>query len=68
VYLGLEVGDVVIFEHGKDKYTNGPDGQPKAEPKKIEMGAGQVIRSTPVAVGGVLYVMTESHLFAIQKK
>jgi len=68
VYLGLEDGDVVIFEHGKDKYTNGPDGQPKAEPKKIEMGAGQVIRSTPVAVGGVLYVMTESHLFAIQKK
>jgi outer membrane protein assembly factor BamB len=68
VYLGVEDGDIVIFEHGMDKYVKGPDGQPKVEPKKVEMGAGQVIRSTPVASGGVLYVMSESHLFAIQKK
>lgn len=68
VYLALEDGDVAIFEHGKDKYTKGADGEPKSKPKLVEMGAGQVIRSTPVALGGVLYVMTESHLFAIQKK
>jgi hypothetical protein len=44
-----------IFTHGKK--------QP--EPKVIEMSAR--IRSTPVALGGVLYVMTENHLFALKK-
>jgi hypothetical protein len=29
---------------------------------------GQPVRSTPVAVNGVLYVMTESHLYAIANK
>jgi len=56
VFIATEDGDVWIFEHGKDK----------KEPKRIEMG--QPVRSTPVAVNGVLYVMTESHLYAIANK
>jgi outer membrane protein assembly factor BamB len=62
VYLGVSDGDVIIFEHGK-----GENGQPKMAPIRIEMSA-QVIRSTPIAANGILYVMSESHLFAIQKK
>jgi outer membrane protein assembly factor BamB len=56
VFIATEDGDVWIFKHGKDK----------AEPKKIEME--QPIRSTPIVVNGVLYVMTESHLYAIANK
>jgi outer membrane protein assembly factor BamB len=56
VYIGTEDGDVFIFTHGKQF----------AEPKKVEMG--KPIRSTIVAANGVVYVMTESHLYAIQKK
>jgi outer membrane protein assembly factor BamB len=56
VYLGTGDGDVFIYKHGRQK----------AEPKKVEMN--HPVRSTPVAVKGVLYVMTESHLYAIQAK
>jgi len=56
VYIATEDGDVWIFAHGKEK----------KQPIKIEME--QPIRSTPVAVNGVLYVMTESHLYAIANK
>ncbi|MBY0527961.1 MAG: PQQ-binding-like beta-propeller repeat protein [Gemmataceae bacterium] len=56
VMIGTEDGDVWIFEHGREKKA----------PKKIEMD--QHIRGTPVVVNGVLYIMTESHLFAIAKK
>jgi outer membrane protein assembly factor BamB len=56
VYLANEDGDVYIFTHGKEK----------KEPVKIEMG--QPVRSTTVSADGVLYVMTESHLYAIQAK
>lgn len=54
VYVATEDGDVYIFQHGPGK----------PEPKKIEME--QPIRSTTVAANGVLYVMTESNLYAIQ--
>lgn len=56
VFICTEDGDVWIFEHGKEK----------KEPKRVEMN--QPVRSTVVAVNGVLYVMTESHLYAIGKK
>jgi outer membrane protein assembly factor BamB len=56
VFLCSEDGDVFIFEHGKLKQ----------EPKRIEMD--QPIRSTPIVVDGVLYVMTETHLYAIAAK
>jgi outer membrane protein assembly factor BamB len=55
VYIGTDEGQMFIFKHGKEK----------EDPKVIEMGTR--IRSTPVALDGVLYVMTENHLFAIKK-
>ena len=56
VYIATEDGDVYVFKHGKGK----------PEPKKVEME--QPIRSTTVAANGVLYVMTESNLYAIAGK
>jgi outer membrane protein assembly factor BamB len=56
IYLPTEDGDVWIFAHGKDK----------KEPKKIQMG--NAIRSSPIFANGVLYVATESRLYAIQEK
>ena len=56
VYIATDDGDVYIFQHGKQK----------SEPQKIEIG--QPIRGTPIAVNGVLYVKSESNLFAIREK
>jgi outer membrane protein assembly factor BamB len=56
VYIGTSDGDVYIYKHGKQRQ----------EPKKIE--AGGPVRSTVAAHNGVLYVMTESHLYAIAPK
>ncbi|MFL5339389.1 MAG: PQQ-binding-like beta-propeller repeat protein [Gemmataceae bacterium] len=56
VYIGTEDGDVFIFAHGKEK----------KQLAKIDMG--EPVRSTPVVANGVLYVMTEGNLYAIQKK
>jgi outer membrane protein assembly factor BamB len=56
VYLGNDDGNIYVFKHGKEKDLI----------DTIEMKAR--VRSTPVAVNGVLYVMTENHLFAIAKK
>jgi outer membrane protein assembly factor BamB len=55
VYIATEDGDVWTFTAGREK----------KEPKRVEVG--QPIRSTPVVANGVLYVMSESHLFAIGK-
>lgn len=56
VYIGTEDGDLYIFAHGK---------QPKLLAKH-EMKHG--LKSTPVAVNGVLYVMTETTLYALENK
>lgn len=48
VYLGDDNGDLVIFQHGKEKKVL----------NTIDMGGG--IRATPVAANGVLYLMTEN--------
>jgi len=56
VYLGTEDGELFVF----------PAGKTKAEPKRIEVGSP--IRCSVNAANGVLYVQTESHLYAIQKK
>jgi RNA polymerase sigma factor (sigma-70 family) len=41
-------------------------GKPDRQTGRINMG--QPIRSTPIAVDGVLYIMTETHLYAIANK
>jgi outer membrane protein assembly factor BamB len=58
VYIGNEGGTMFIFEHGKEKKIVA----------EVEMKGK--IRATPVAVNGVLYVMTENpcKLIAITKK
>jgi outer membrane protein assembly factor BamB len=56
IYVATEDGDVCVFAHGKEKKLL----------SRAEMG--RVIRTTPVAANGVLYILTESHLFAIAKK
>ncbi len=56
VYLGDEDGDVVVLKHGK----------------KMEVLAENVMNDTvygtPVAVDGVLYIMTRSRLYALAAK
>jgi outer membrane protein assembly factor BamB len=56
VYIGDEDGDILIFEHGKEKKLI----------NTIPMKHG--VKSTPIAINGVLYVMTETKLYAIAKK
>jgi outer membrane protein assembly factor BamB len=57
VYIGNEKGKMLIFQHGKEKKLLA----------EIEMNGK--IRVTPVAVNGVLYVMTENpcKVYAITK-
>ncbi len=50
IYIGNEQGKMLIFEHGKKKKLLGT----------IDMGRTTKIRATPVAVNGVLYVITEN--------
>jgi outer membrane protein assembly factor BamB len=57
VYLANEDGDVYVYAHGKQKKR-------LAEPQEMK----RPVRSTPVVVNGVLYVMTESHLYALAQK
>lgn len=56
VYIGVENGDVFIFEHGKE---------PK-EPKKVSMDGN--IKLPPVVAGGVLYINNGTSLYAIAPK
>ncbi|HLW63673.1 MAG TPA: PQQ-binding-like beta-propeller repeat protein [Gemmataceae bacterium] len=56
IYLATESGDVYVFAHGKEKKLI----------NKVEME--EPIRSTPVVSNGVLYVMSELNLYAIQEK
>jgi outer membrane protein assembly factor BamB len=56
VYVATDDGDVWIFRHGREKRLVG----------KVEMEVP--IRSTPVAAHGVLYIMTETHLYALEQQ
>lgn len=56
VYLGTDDGDVHVFAHGKEKQRLA----------KVEME--ESVKGTPVAVGGVLYVLTDKHLYAIASR
>ena len=56
IYLGDEDGDVAILQAGK-------------ELKVIaEINMGSSVHSTPVAAGGILYIASRTHLFAIQEE
>jgi outer membrane protein assembly factor BamB len=57
IYIGDEDSDVFIFAAGKKKKQLGDP---------IEMG--ESVLSTPVAANGVLYIITKSKLYAIDKK
>lgn len=56
VYLGNADGDVYIFTHGREK----------KDPIVVEVQ--QPIKTPVVVVKGVLYLMTDSHLYAIADK
>jgi outer membrane protein assembly factor BamB len=49
IYIGTENGTMRIYEHGKTKKLV----------EKVDMKA-DAIRATPIAINGVLYVMTEN--------
>lgn len=55
VLLGNEDGDLLIFEHGKEK----------KEPQTISLGAP--IYSSPVVANQTLYLSTQTHLYAVGK-
>jgi outer membrane protein assembly factor BamB len=56
VYIGTEAGDVVILAHGK------------AEKVLATINMDENLHGTPAVVDGVLYVATDSKLYAIGKK
>jgi outer membrane protein assembly factor BamB len=56
VYLGTDSGEVFVFAHGKQKNLLATNDMESP------------VRATPVAVGNVLYVMTENRLFAVGEK
>ncbi|HMP58748.1 MAG TPA: PQQ-binding-like beta-propeller repeat protein, partial [Gemmatales bacterium] len=56
IYVGTEEGDILIFAAGRECKPLG----------KIDMQAP--VLSTPVAMNGVLYVMTKNRLYAITNK
>jgi outer membrane protein assembly factor BamB len=56
IYMGNDGEKILVFQDGKEKKLL----------NEIDMGSK--VRATPVAVGGVLYVMTENQLFAIVNK
>jgi len=55
IYMGNDAKQIVIFAHGKEKKIL----------NTIKMR--EYVRATPVAVDGVLYVMTETKLYAIKE-
>jgi outer membrane protein assembly factor BamB len=56
VYVGDNQGNVHVFAHGKEKKLL----------NKVDMDEG--INAAPVVANGVLYVLTDKHLFAIGAK
>ncbi len=61
VFIGTDDREMYVFPHGKTK----PDRK-VIEKSKIDMESP--IKTAPVAVNGVLYVMTDTHLYAIAEK
>jgi outer membrane protein assembly factor BamB len=55
IYLGNDEGDVFVFAHGKQLKQLAVNPMDRA------------VKATPIAVDGVLYVMTENKLYAIKE-
>ena len=55
VYLGDEDGDVVVFQHGREKKILAENLMPSS------------VYSTVVTANGVMYLMTRNELCAIQE-
>ncbi len=80
IYIANEDGDLYIFRHFKDQQVlDVSAAKDEDEIKRIKSAVekkyllrkiafDEPIRSTPIAVNGVLYVMTEKTLFAIGGK
>ncbi len=58
VYVGDEDGDFVILPVKKDF-------DPKKEKPIIETNLGAPVYSTPIVANGVMYVASQTHLYAI---
>jgi outer membrane protein assembly factor BamB len=58
VYVGDEDGDFVILPAKKDF-------DPKKEKPIFEVNLGAPMLSTPITANGVLYVMSQTHLYAV---
>jgi len=56
IYMGTDDGTVWVIAHGKEKKILAQNEMESA------------IRATPVAANGILYVMTENKLYAIENK
>ena len=56
VYMGTVDGDMCIFQHGRTE----------SKPTKVDMA--KAVKCTPEVKDGVLYVLTEAYLYAIQGK
>ncbi|MCZ7644100.1 MAG: PQQ-binding-like beta-propeller repeat protein [Planctomycetota bacterium] len=78
VYLGTEDGDLWVFALDKelkvhdpatDAFVAVPGGKGKATELKLKpVNFSSPIYSTPMAANGVLYIPTQTHLWALQKK
>jgi outer membrane protein assembly factor BamB len=68
VYIGDEDGDIAILAHNKNKKLLNKDPKAKQDREDPAMNLADAVYSTPVIVDGVMYVMTRTHLYAIQNR
>ena len=60
VYVGNEVGVMLVFRHSSDPAVAMPNGEPLAS-----MDMGNSVYMTPVVANGVLFIATKNSLYAI---
>tara|TARA_R110002096_G_scaffold122929_3_gene266103 strand:- start:16949 stop:18529 length:1581 start_codon:yes stop_codon:yes gene_type:complete len=63
VYLGNEDGELIVIKASKDADADG-DGKVKSKEVLMTVDFPAPIYSSPVAANGVLYVTTQTHLYA----